>query len=327
MNPYFKVKCQVDNNNFGFPMEACIVDVASLKYELYNKLPKNVQFIQGNIDKIENNEASISVQCNNIKHTGFMAFNTLGKYNKFSADIKRFDYHEVGIVASLELERDNVVGFQRFLPSGPIALLPTGLRSASLVWTLPRNTAESILNLKEFDVQQRTNLINLSFQNQEYDVEFKLNELNQDLMSDHGDYFPYITSCGPFNSFPLGFHHLSEYGRDRLVAIGDAAHSIHPLAGMGLNLGLGDVKTLDAIFQNIPNLEKQTIIDDVLITEEFEKKNHYRNSSMIWACDMMHDLFATRGTFFSGIRNLSTKFFKSETFWSNVMQERVNKLY
>ena len=320
MQPYSKVKCKVEESEFGFPMEASIVDVISLRYELYSSLPKNVQFIQGSIDKIDNTDESISVYCNNEQHVAEMALNTLGKYNVFVNTVERFDYYEMGIVSTLKLSKSNSSAFQRFLPTGPIALLPTGSDSAAIVWTLPRNIAENVLEFAKDD-RSRTDLINLAFQNPEHDISFKISNLEEQVDIADPTYFPSIAQSSPLKSFPLGFHHLSEYGRDRLLAIGDAAHSIHPLAGMGLNLGLGDVKTLYGI------VKKSSRFDPEQISIEFEKKSHFRNSSMIWACDIIHDLFETRSTFFAGARNLSTRFFRSQTFWSSVLSARVNKLF
>eukprot|EP00835_Amoeboradix_gromovi_P002590 NODE_150_length_17275_cov_0.559618.p5 type:complete len:420 gc:universal NODE_150_length_17275_cov_0.559618:7375-8634(+) len=321
MQPYSRVKCRVDSSEFAFPVEACILDVASLKYELYRKLPQNVKFIQGKIERIDCTADSVTVICNSDSHHSEMALNTLGKYNVFTSNVKRFDYHEVGIVASLKFTDKNSLGFQRFLPTGPIALLPTGSESASLVWTLPRNAGEDVIEYAN-NLEKRTNLINLALQNPEYDVDFKLSNLNEDLEVCSTDYIPNVKSVSSFKSFPLGFHHLSECGKERILAIGDAAHSIHPLAGMGLNLGLGDVKSLVSIFENM-----KTKVDAEKVIENFEKQSHLRSSSMIWACDFMHDIFATRGSFVSFARAVSIKVFSSQSFWSNFMSAKVNKLF
>ena len=77
---------------------------------------------------------------------------------------------------------------------------------------------------------------------------------------DAEDYPPLITSVQPGTvaSFPLKFSHADSYigeGRGaRTVLVGDAAHTIHPLAGQGLNLGLADVMALSECIVNAVSL-------------------------------------------------------------------------
>ena len=62
-----------------------------------------------------------------------------------------WQYHQMGLVATLKISSDepNVTAWQRFLPSGPIALLPLGPTTSSLVWTVPKAELQGLLNMKE----------------------------------------------------------------------------------------------------------------------------------------------------------------------------------
>ena len=62
-----------------------------------------------------------------------------------------WQYHQLGLVATLKISTSepNVTAWQRFLPSGPIALLPLGPTSSSLVWTVPKAELQALLNMKE----------------------------------------------------------------------------------------------------------------------------------------------------------------------------------
>ena len=64
-------------------------------------------------------------------------------------DMLAWQYHQMGLVATLQVSCDeaNVTAWQRFLPSGPIALLPLGPTSSSLVWTVPKSELQGLLSL------------------------------------------------------------------------------------------------------------------------------------------------------------------------------------
>jgi ubiquinone biosynthesis monooxygenase Coq6 len=64
---------------------------------------------------------------------------------------------------------------------------------------------------------------------------------------------PPVASVAPASiaSFPLKLSHAESYIGDRTVLVGDAAHTIHPLAGQGLNMGLADVKVLGEVWENV----------------------------------------------------------------------------
>ena len=132
-----------------------------------------------------------------------------------------WDYHQSAIVGTVALSSPHqATCWQAFLSTGPLALLPLPDPSkVALVWSL--------------DEQEHTEIAALS------DTAF-IEALNQAL----GPLAPHAEAVGTRVSFPLKQSHAIDYVDDALVLVADAAHSIHPLAGQGINLGLSDVRIL-----------------------------------------------------------------------------------
>ena len=175
-----------------------------------------------------------------------------------------WDYHQKGIVATLDLCFENRnTAWQRFLPSGPIAMLPLGQSMSSLVWSVPSNWAPKLINL---DHNLFKHLVNSAFRNPAVDIEYIISQLNDSgepkithdsIISElewgksrdrnKGTFCPPEIIAISENSramFPLSLANSDAYAAPRVALIGDAAHRIHPLAGQGLNMGLGDVDAL-----------------------------------------------------------------------------------
>jgi 2-polyprenylphenol 6-hydroxylase len=130
------------------------------------------------------------------------------------------DYAQRAVVAHVRTERPHEnTAWQRFLPSGPLALLPLADGRSSLVWSLPEAAAQRVLALDDQAFLDELGIAS----------DFRLGR---------------IVGSTKRAAFPLKLQLAERYQADRFVLLGDAAHAVHPLAGQGVNLGLRDVTEL-----------------------------------------------------------------------------------
>ncbi|KAF8892044.1 hypothetical protein BD779DRAFT_1670397 [Infundibulicybe gibba] len=109
---------------------------------------------------------------------------------------------------------------------------------------------------------------------------------------------PLVTSIhsGTAASFPLRFNHTESYigegSGSRTVLVGDAAHTIHPLAGQGLNLGLGDVKSLaHCIHSAVLHGSDIGSYNSLL---PYTRERYFENHKIMSAIDKLHKLYSTK---------------------------------
>lgn len=127
------------------------------------------------------------------------------------------DYHQLGLVAYVRSELPHrETAFQRFLPGGPLALLPCVEGRSSIVWSLPEDEAR---RLREADATAFGHALTRA-------SDGCLGGLELDSMR---------------AAFPLRRRLARAQLAGRVLLMGDAAHVVHPLAGQGVNLGLRDV--------------------------------------------------------------------------------------
>lgn len=163
-------------------------------------------------------------------------------------------YNQMGVVATLTLSEatPNDTAWQRFLPNGPVAMLPLTNDLSSLVWT---TTPEHAKELLKMDTQHFVDSLNDAFYRQYKQssiVKVALQGIESFLGSDINTSVQYPPRVKKLinksrAAFPLGFSHVSQYIARGAAIVGDAAHRIHPLAGQGVNLGFDDAKSLSEI--------------------------------------------------------------------------------
>ena len=116
---------------------------------------------------------------------------------------------------------------------------------------------------------------------------------------------PEVLEVSGVASFPLRFRHADTYHSDlhhRAVLIGDAAHTIHPLAGQGLNLALLDSASLSkSITQAV------TLGGDIgLIGSELTRDRYWANARVAGVVDKIHKLYAREERAIVGLRSLGS---------------------
>lgn len=166
---------------------------------------------------------------------------------EMGVDVFSTNYDQMGLVATLEVQDagDNSVAWQRFIPTGPVALLPLSEKYMSLVWSTTEPHAKSLKSMNEEDFIRALN--------EAFCKEYPKSSLVTNVLQALGSltrsnvnqlqYPPQVSGVieNSRATFPLGFLHASSYVGHNVALIGDAAHRIHPLAGQGVNLGFSDI--------------------------------------------------------------------------------------
>ncbi|MEM7194721.1 MAG: FAD-dependent monooxygenase [Pseudomonadota bacterium] len=161
------------------------------------------------------------------------------------------NYEQSGIVCYLKSDRPNAGhAYERFTRQGPIALLPYGLRDYSLVWTTDRDTLSSRLELTD-------------------------EAFIEQLQYEFGDRAGQLSSPTKRQSYPFVRKVAEPALESRQILIGNAAHTVHPVAGQGFNLGLRAVVALLSLLrtqrqEQKPDPGSQHLIDQYLAARRRE---------------------------------------------------------
>ncbi|MBI3778963.1 MAG: 2-octaprenyl-6-methoxyphenyl hydroxylase [Gammaproteobacteria bacterium] len=132
----------------------------------------------------------------------------------------RTEYRQTAIVTTVTASQPHGnTAYERFTDSGPLALLPQRRNDCAVVWSARAEEAQTILGWSDAEFLQR-------------------------LQERFGDRLGSFTRLGRRASYPLALTRVPEQVRPRLALIGNAAHTVHPVAGQGFNLGLRDVAAM-----------------------------------------------------------------------------------
>ena len=214
-----------------------------------------------------------------------------GKMSTEANAISRFyenDYHQTAIVLSVRGARPHTgVAVEFFYPAGPFAMLPLPDNKMNVVWTEKPAMAEKLLKLSADDFHQQ-------------------------LSQRFTDWLGPIEIVSKVFSYPLGVRHAHRYGNNRQLLVADSAHTIHPIAGQGFNLGIKDIIALTAILSTAHN-DKKDLGSDTVISR-YQAARFRDNQKMLLATDALNKLFATSNDMVTAIRRLGLLGFDQMNF-------------
>ncbi len=190
--------------------------------------------------------------------------------------VREHQYHQVAVVAHLRGEHGHgAVARQRFLPDGPLALLPLPYDRVSIVWSTTPEHARALCGLDEAAFGAA------------------VTEASEGVLG-------HLTLDSPRASFPLRALHARDYTRQRIALAGDAAHVVHPLAGQGVNLGFLDVATLASVVTQARRRGEDA--GDHYVLRRYERQRKGENLAAIAALDGLKRLFASDNALIHGLR-------------------------
>ncbi|TPH18071.1 2-octaprenyl-6-methoxyphenyl hydroxylase [Litorilituus lipolyticus] len=235
-------------------------------------------------------------------------------------DIEHNDYEQVAVIANVCTEKAHFnKAFERFTEHGPIAMLPLPLLSeqkskyksnqlgqgrCSLVWTMTPNQAQEITALS--------------------DEEFALA-----LEQAFGLWLGKITQVGKSDVYPLALLQAKQQVFHRMALIGNASHTIHPIAGQGFNLGLRDVAYLSELIAHVlsdsaSHLANQGKVDigSFALLQKYQLARSKDQQQVIQLTDSLVTLFASDLPPLVVGRNTGLKLFDNVSVLKNVLVKK-----
>jgi len=280
----------------------CIVENRLIQLSLWQQIAAHSKvslFCPDTLISFEQSEHTVSVELD----SGEISTKLLIAADGASSQVRKlanigmtgWDYQQSAMLINVETELEQQdITWQQFFETGPVAMLPMPGKSsfggyASLVWYHQKDEIKRLSLLSNQQLQQE------------------------------------IITCFPSKlghvdvidkaAFPLTRRHANTYQNNRVLLVGDAAHTINPMAGQGVNLGFKDVKALQSIIASaIGNNEcwhqPQTLAG-------YEKARRRDNLLMMSTMDALYASFSHRSPFIKIVRNAGLLAAKHAPFFKN----------
>jgi 2-octaprenylphenol hydroxylase len=199
----------------------------------------------------------------------------------FQFATKQWDYGQHAIVTTITTENSNqLTAWQRFMPTGPLAFLPLNNIGdnycCSIVWSQDTKEAKRLMALEDKDFCK---------------------ELSQ--ASEHC--LGQVLKIEKRHLITLRQSHATDYVMPRVALIGDAAHSIHPLAGQGANLGFSDAQVLAEEIAKA--FARDLDLGDISVLKPYQRRRKPENLATMAAMEGFKRLFGAQNSTLRLLRN------------------------
>lgn len=251
----------IAEQNLGFIIEESILKQALLQH--ISKEPGVSLFAHCTVDEVLNQKSGIRICSKDKVWDGQLLMVADGANsptrNKLHVGLTCWSYDQQALVAMVKTEKPHQgTAYQVFNPDGPLAFLPlTDAHQCSIVWSVDTERSQVLMALDE-------------------------DEFNTALTQAFARQLGAVELASSRHQFPLQMRHVKEYVGSRWLLLGDAAHTIHPLAGLGLNVGLSDIATwlkcLDA--------GKRTLVSNKILGAYQRERKH-----AVWQTIMLMEGF------------------------------------
>lgn len=184
-------------------------------------------------------------------------------------------YEQFGVVANFATTKPHHgIARQWFMADGILAWLPLPDQRMSMVWSCYGDRRDALLAMAPDELAACVSAAGAR-------------ELGE------------LALITPAQAFPLRLNHVPEIVRPRVALVGDAAHTVHPLAGQGVNLGFGDVEALAGIL----TVELSARVGDYLVLRRYERSRREAVYLMQGVCHGLQKLFNNEHPVLGGLRN------------------------
>jgi len=265
-----------------------IIENRLLQLSLWQEIEKhsNIEmYCPDTLQKMNYHEDFVEVKLNDEILTSKLVIAADGANSKVrqlvGIGVTGWDYQQSAMLINVETKsaQDDIT-WQQFFETGPVAMLPMPGKSelggyASLVWYHHRDEIKRLASLSNTQLQQ------------EISVNFP-KRLGEVKVIDKG-------------AFPLTRRHAIQYHKSRVLLLGDAAHSINPMAGQGVNLGFKDVTALAKVIANAITNGECWHEQQVLMS--YEKLRRKDNLLMMSTMDTLYGTFSHPSSLIKAARN------------------------
>jgi len=191
----------------------------------------------------------------------------------FKRNIIKKNLSQTSIVMNVSTKTNNHA-YQFFTKKGALAFLPINKDSASIIWSLDNNSAEL-----EYDIKEISEVLNKIFKQ----ITKSINVID-------------------LQKYKLNFEYAKKITSNSIVLIGDAAHSLHPIAGQGLNLSIKDIIELKNKINHYKYLGYK--LGNSISLDEYEDVRQVDNTVYTFATNYLDKIFKSRNYIINTISNL-----------------------